>query len=166
MRVLAIDPGNKTSGWVLMDGRTFLSGESEQDNTELHRVIESYRDVDLVACEWIQSYGMTVGKEVFHTCRWSGRFQQVAESIGLKWALVYRRDVKLYLCQDSRAKDTNVRQAILDLYPATGGGSRPQIGTKKQRGPLYGVSGHMWPAVGLALTVQESNRLSEVECVL
>ncbi len=155
MKVLAIDPGNKTSGWVYMSGQRFLCGESERDNTTMHSVIEGYRDVEVIAIEWIQSYGMTVGKEVFHTCRWVGRFQQVADAIHRPTQLVYRRDVKLHLCQSARAKDGNVRQAILDLYPATGGGSRPQIGTKKQPGPLHGVSGHMWPAVRLALTVQE-----------
>lgn len=166
MKVLAIDPGNKTSGWVYMHERQFRCGKSEEDNTTMHSVIEGYRDVDVIAIEWIQSYGMTVGKEVFHTCRWVGRFQQVADAIQRRTQLVYRRDVKLHLCHSARAKDGNVRQAILDLYPATGGGSRPQIGTKKQRGPLYGVSGHMWPAVALALTVQESKQVSEVECVL
>ena len=165
--MLAIDPGNTHSGWVLMDGRKVLKGASEEPNEKMRLIVMQHAivpvdPVDLIAIEWIQSYGMTVGKEVFHTCRWIGRFQDAAEHNLKQCKLVYRRDVKMYLCQSARAKDANVRQAILDLYPATGGGKRPQIGTKKEPGPLYGVSGHMWPAVGLALTVQESE-LSEIQ---
>ena len=164
MRILAIDPGNKSSGWVVMEGRKVIGGNSDECNHQLGAVIyKTVGSCDVVACEWIQSFGMTVGKEVFDTCRWVGRFEETAKRCELPWRLVYRRDVKLHLCQSTRAKDGNVRQAILDMYPASGGGSRPQIGTKKQPGPLYGVSGHMWPAVGLALTVQESEQLTEVE---
>lgn len=157
MKVLAIDPGNKTSGWVLMDGDRFVEGVSACPNKDLLQWLSGYRKLqlepELVVCEWIQSYGMAVGKEVFHTCRWCGQFQYASL---WKFQLVYRKDVKLHMCGQTRAKDANVRQAILDLYPATGGGARPQIGTKKQPGPLHGVSGHMWPALGLALTVQQS----------
>jgi hypothetical protein len=66
--------------------------------------------------------------------------------------LTYRRDVKVLLCNSSKAKDSNVRQALLDLFPRSGGGATPQIGTKSQPGPLYGVSTHAWPALGVAVT--------------
>ena len=76
---------------------------------------------DFLALEMIASYGMAVGKEVFETCVWIGRFQQ-------KWRwpaevrFVYRQDVKLHLCGSPRAKDANIRQALLDMFPSTGGG--------------------------------------------
>lgn len=161
VKVLAIDPGNVTSGWVLMDGREFIEGCSDMPNPELsgHLMVGRW-DVDLIACEWIQSYGMAVGKDVFHTCRWCGRFQECAFPVDFQ--LVYRRDVKLHLCNSTKAKDTNIRQAILDLYPAAGGGKTPQIGTKASPGPLYGISSHMWAAVGLALTVQEAEAVEAV----
>ena len=161
MRVLAIDPGNTHSGWVLMDGRTVLKGASEEPNESLRLIVMQHAivpvdSIDLIAIEWIQNFGMTVGKEVFHTCRWVGRFQDAAEHNLKQCKLVYRRDVKMHLCQSARAKDKNIRQAIIDLYPATGGGARPYKGTKEQPGPLRMVSGHMWSAIGVALTVQES----------
>ena len=43
-------------------------------------------------------------------------------------------------------------QALLDLFPRTGGGATPQIGTKGKPGPLYGVSSHAWAALGVAVT--------------
>ena len=162
--VLAIDPGNKTSGWVLMSGREILDGAAAFPNAQMLDVVSgeyNHRaEPDLIACEWIQSYGMVVGKEVFHTCRWVGRMQEAAV-----WPmkLVYRADVKMHLCNSTRAKDANVSQAIKDLYLASGGGKKPVIGTKAEPGPLYGVTSHMWAAFGLALTVQEAESLREIQ---
>jgi len=99
----------------------------------------------------IASYGMAVGREVFETCLWIGRFMECArdpEAVNL----VYRRDVKLHLCGTSKAKDANIRQALLDMFPRTGGGKTPQVGTKGQPGPLFGVSSHAWAALGVAVT--------------
>ena len=59
-----------------------------------------------------------------------------------------RRAVKLHLCRTSTAKDTNIRQAIIDLY----GGPITAIGNKKNPGPLYGIHKDMWAALALALT--------------
>lgn len=107
---------------------------------------------DALAIEMIASYGMPVGKEVFETCVWIGRFiQSWGDSTPVK--LVYRKDVKMRLCGSMKAKDANIRQALIDLFPATGGGKTPQIGTKSKPGPLYGVSTHIWPALAVAVTV-------------
>lgn len=104
-----------------------------------------------IAIEMIASYGMAVGREVFETCVWIGRFLQAWHAPdGAR--LIYRLDVKLHLCGTAQAKDPNIRQALLDRFPRTGGGKTPQIGTKKQPGPLYGVSSHAWAALGVAVT--------------
>lgn len=113
---------------------------------------EKWRGFTL-AIEMIASYGMPVGREVFETCVWIGRFQQAWHSPE-DVRLVYRKDVKLHLCGTAKAKDANVRQALLDLYPRTGGGATPQIGTKAKPGPLYGVSSHAWPALAVAVTLR------------
>ena len=145
-----------------MDGMTVLDAGVDPNGVLVANLIQKRWGADRVVCEWIQSYGMTVGKEVFHTCRWVGRFEQAVDG-WRPFRLVYRRAVKLHLCNDTRAKDKNIRQAILDLYPATGGGKTPQIGTKESPGPLYGISSHMWAAVGLALTVQEVEAVEAVQ---
>jgi hypothetical protein len=94
---------------------------------------------------------MAVGKEVFETVRWIGRFQQAYRNPETVM-LIYRRDVKLHLCNSAKAKDQNVRQALIDLFAPTGAGKTPQIGTKARPGPLYGVSGHAWSALAVAIT--------------
>jgi len=94
----------------------------------------------------VASYGMPVGKEVFETCVWIGRFMQVWHDPDAV-RLIYRRDVKLHLCGSARAKDGNIRQALIDKLG-------PQ-GTKKAPGPTYGVKSHAWAALALAVTAAE-----------
>jgi hypothetical protein len=106
---------------------------------------------DHIAIEMIASYGMAVGREIFETCVWIGRFMQAWRNPKAV-RLIYRRDVKLRLCGTVKAKDANVRQALIDMFPKTGGGKIPQIGTKAQPGPLYGVASHAWAAVAVAVT--------------
>ena len=149
--VLGIDPGPTQSGWCvyLPDTHRVLSCGVAPNAQMLDR-LQSIR-YSRVAMEMIASYGMPVGREVFETCVWIGRFMQ-AMALPESVDLVYRKDVKMHLCGTNKAKDGNVRQAILDLFPRTGGGATPQVGTKGQPGPLYGVSTHAWPALGVAIT--------------
>lgn len=151
--MLAIDPGNQKSGWCLFDTGVLDSGVL--DNHAMLELIYQHRS-DELAIEMIASYGMAVGREVFETCVWIGRFMQWHNQPD-NVKLVYRKDVKLHLCGNSRAKDANIRQAIIDLFPATGAGNTPQIGTKKQPGPLYGISSHAWAALAVALTAKGDN---------
>lgn len=90
---------------------------------------------------------MPVGKEVFDTCIFVGRFQQSWRDPNAV-RLIYRRDVKLHLCGNARAKDSNIRQALIDkLGPA---------GTLRAKGPLYGVKSHAWAALAVAVTALET----------
>lgn len=149
--IFGIDPGPEQSGWCvyLPDHHRVLSCGVKK-NSDLLRYLEMVSH-SRIAMEMIASYGMPVGREVFETCVWIGRFMQAMERPEAV-DLVYRKDVKMHLCGTTKAKDGNVRQAILDLFPRTGGGATPQVGTKGQPGPLYGVSTHAWPALGVAIT--------------
>lgn len=106
----------------------------------------------MLAIEMVACYGMAVGKTVFETCVWTGRFIERWSMLGGPFMQVYRKEVKMHLCNGVRAKDSNVRQAIIDLYLPEGGGRNPQVGTKLQPGPLYGVSNDIWAALGVAIT--------------
>jgi hypothetical protein len=143
--ILALDPGPAETGFALFEhGRVTVSGVAPND--VLLPTLPSYPPGTILAVEMIASYGMAVGREVFETCVWIGRFQQAWHTPSAV-RLVYRKDVKMFLCGTPRAKDPNVRQALLDLLG-------PQ-GTKKAPGPTYGVKSHAWPALGVAVTVAQ-----------
>lgn len=147
MRILAIDPGTTESGWVnYCDGR--LHGSGVMSNADLLRHIGEADWANLLAIEMVASYGMPVGAEVFETCVWIGRFQQAWRDPGAA-RFVYRKDVKMHLCGSARAKDANIRQALIDIY---GPGKEKAIGKKASPGPLFGVTSHAWPALAVAVT--------------
>jgi hypothetical protein len=153
MHIIAIDPGPEKSAYLRLTTGipTFHVILPNEDILKMlaHRTM----DADVLVIEMVASYGMAVGKSVFETCVWIGRFIQASPCPVER---MYRMAVKMHLCHDSRAKDGNIRQAIIDRYPATGGGKCPQIGTKKNKGPLYGVSKDVWSALALAITYNET----------
>lgn len=134
--ILAIDPGTHQSAYMLWNGSvidsdTVLNGDLRNRLPGL--------GADLCAIEMIASYGMPVGKEVFDTCVWIGRF---VERVPCAVRLIYRRDIKMFLCGSARAKDGNIRAALIDKHGAPG--------TKSNPGATYGISKHMWAALAVA----------------
>lgn len=155
MRLLAIDPGNEES--ALLEYDTTLKGApwwfAKVPNHDALRKIGEVEDADLLAIETVASYGMAVGRSVFDTCVWAGRFIECWKwtHVEAEHTTVYRREVKLHLCNSARAKDANVRQALIDRY----GGKEQAIGKKATPGPLYGISGDCWSALAVAITAAE-----------
>ena len=155
MRILAIDPGNIESAYVIIDHKTY---EPEQydfgkvDNEELMRMIEviNLYDVKRAVIEKIASYGMPVGEEVFDTCIWTGRFVQALDERNIPTELVKRYEVKINLCHDTRAKDANIIQALVDRF--TPGASNRGKGTKQAPGWFYGFKADIWQAYALGVT--------------
>lgn len=150
--ILAIDPGNKKSAYVVMDrdlrSLEFEKVENEELLVRIPQLLGRYGDLSL-AIEMVASYGMPVGASVFETCVWIGRFWQACDALPRK-ALVYRIDEKLTLCRDSRAKDANIRQALIDRFaPNVPNGGK---GTKKDPGWFYGFSADVWQAYAVGAT--------------
>lgn len=156
-RILAIDPGPAQSAWLEMAGGEPVTF-GMMLNADVLTMLGGYGDpmigipLGAVVIEEIQSYGMAVGREIFDTVRWAGRFEQAAGPTPV--VLMPRRTVKLHLCGTSRAKDANVRQALLDRF----GGNTVAVGRKAAPGPLYGVSKDVWSALALAVTYADGVR--------
>ena len=144
--ILAIDPGPERSAYVFWsDGRVVDSGWI--DNFDVRVRVSYYaREQQRIAIEMIASYGMAVGASVFNTCVEIGRMVEVAKAHGVDAELIFRKDVKLHVCGSPRAKDANIRQALMDTYGP--------VGTKKEPGPLYGVKSHVWAALAVAVTAE------------
>jgi hypothetical protein len=157
VNILAIDPGYTESAWLLYDTEAGNPVKWAKEDNESVRWVVAGSDAQLLAIEMVASYGMAVGKEVFETCVWAGRF---IELYGGAVARIYRADVKLHLCNSHRAKDKNVRQALIDLYGPT---KEAAIGKKASPGPLYGLAGDGWAALGVAVTAAAKYRDNVVQ---
>jgi len=170
VRVFAIDPGYTSSAYVLLEcddvavtgpprAPKVLEHDYVDTETMIARILAFARDQRIqFAIEQIESMGMAVGREVLETVRISGRFEQAwVGAAAQHWVggcnrparLITRRVVKLMLCGSSQARDTNVRQALIDRYGATRAAA---VGTKKTPGPLYGISDHKWAALAVGVT--------------
>lgn len=154
MRILGLDPGTEETGYCLWDGSSVVEFGVESNRGLLFRLRDIHDPFALHHCalEMIASYGMPVGKETFETVLWIGRFFEALDRLKRSVSLVYRKDIKMHFCHSMKAKDGNVRQAIIDRF----GGKDKAIGKKAAPGPLYGVSGHAWSALAIALYTQDT----------
>lgn len=164
--ILAIDPGNERTGYVLVE----YDFDKENGEGDITKVLEAgkelnyqmcpiilYKRYDHFAIEMVAGMGMPVGQEVFDTCFEIGRFWEWAKASkdggwndGFWMKKIYRREEKLDLCGSLNAKDANIRQALVDRYAP----GQPNFGkgTKKDPGFFYGFSADMWAAMAVAVT--------------
>ena len=157
MNILAIDPGNIDTAYCVIDAETLkpIAFDKTQNELVLEQIVNPEHKIDRIAIEMIASYGMPVGKEVFDTCRWIGRFEQAAyEHTDCGIDLVYRKDVKLHICGDSRANDTNIRHALIDRFATHD--LRAGKGTKKNPDFFYGFRVDIWAAFAVGITYIET----------
>ena len=154
-QVLAIDPGPAQSAYALIDQADRRPIETGKiPNADLiDQLVVGPRGH--VAIEMVASYGMAVGAEVFETCVWIGRYVECISATGGTWELTYRRDVKTHHCQDSRAKDSNITQALIDRF-APGQPNRGK-GTKTDPGWFHGFAADIWQAYALAVLIADKH---------
>lgn len=168
--ILAIDPGPEKSGWVAL-GHGVMGDVCEND--ALRSMLRGAGDCTL-AVEMMHPRGQLLSKDGMRTLVELGR---MLEAWGRDWIDVTREEAKMHLCRDRRAKDPNIRQALIDLW----GGDRKAIGGKKcpackgkgwrgrgrptcaecggsgwelPPGPLYHVASHQWAALAVAVTAK------------
>ena len=154
--IVAIDPGTTESAWVVLKGGLPIAHAKEPNAAVLVRLRSEWQPAECrLAIEMIASYGMAVGKEVFETCVLIGRMVEAwTARVGMV-KLVYRREVKLFHCETSKANDANIRAALIDRY---GPGKEVAIGKKAAPGPLYGLKGDEWSALAVALTAEAKSQ--------
>ncbi len=155
MKILAIDPGNIESAYCIIDSETYKPLEFGKIKNEdlaydiICKAGKDYIKFDKLVIEMIASYGMPVGQTVFETCVWIGRFIQLNYG---KFNYIYRKDEKINLCGSMKAKDSNIRQALIDRFGV--------VGTKKNKGFFYGFKSDIWQAFAVGVTYLD--KLKEV----
>jgi hypothetical protein len=155
MIILAIDPGNEESGYVVWDGNTILDKGKVENTMLLEQIQRGMTFVDGAVIEMVASYGMAVGQTVFNTCVWIGRFQQSIINRGIKPELVFRKDVKLFWCGQTRAKDSNISQAIRDRFGEKG--SKKNGFNKTYNDEHTKMKADIWQAFALGVYAFDEN---------
>lgn len=154
--ILSIDPGDVKSAYILMNENSYKPVECGLVlNEELINKIKKM-DYTHLAIEMVASYGMPVGKNIFDTCVWIGRFIEASQSRNIPFTLIYRIEEKITICHSPRAKDANIRQALIDRFGI--------VGTKKNPGWFYGFKKDIWAAYAVGVTYidkQKENRYED-----
>ena len=158
--LLAIDPGDEYSAFVFMDTETYepLYFAKEKNNEAIKHMLNyvnennglAIANVKNVACEMIASYGMGVGAHVFWTCVEIGRFTTLLKQAGCKVDYIYRKDEKMNICKSMKAKDSNIRIALIDRFARFD--KKSGKGTKKNPDWFYGFSADCWAAYAVGVT--------------
>lgn len=164
--VIAIDPGNTMSGVCIvrtddfkplwfdkLENKAVMTGIIEHMPEDSQGNVESC--IEMVAC-----YGMPVGREVFDTCVWIGRFfEKLRQAFGCTCKRIYREEEKTRLCHSSKANDATIKQALVDRFAY--GQSNYGKGTKKEPGWFYGFKADVWSAYAVGVTYIDKGREKE-----
>lgn len=156
--IVAIDPGSTQSAVVVMTPEYKILEHCKAINKNvLEMLLHQYDPANTqIVCEMIASYGMPVGAEVFETCVWIGRFWQTAERMHIPFYRLYRQEEKLNLCHSTRARDSNIRQALIDRFAAHD--LKNGKGTKKNPDFFYGFRADEWAAAAVAVTFLDGHK--------
>jgi hypothetical protein len=159
--ILAIDPGPEFSAYVILDRNGVphqpcdaLPRADRVDNWEMRRRLQfvDRHYSPRIVCEMVACYGQPVGKEVFQTCVWIGRYIELVNAPE-RFHCIERAEVKKHLCHKVVGiNDSVIRQALIDRF---GPGKEKAIGKKKTPGPLYGITADEWAALALGVTFLE-----------
>ena len=148
--ILAIDPGPEQSAYVMLSeppAGYVICEKGKIPNQQLIDRMQDLTGVNHFVIEMVASYGMAVGITTFETVFWIGRFYEAARNHSTCEYLerLYRKkDICMHLCNSTRAKDSNIRQALIDRFG--------DPGTKNNPGFLYGVTKDIWSALAVGVT--------------
>lgn len=145
------------------------------DNALVRAEIQSYAHITSaprLVIEQIASMGMAVGAETFETCVWTGRFMEAFESqTGQAAHRIPRVPIKVHLCGTAKAKDANVRQALIDRFGGSSALHKAKaakynrhgalIVAAVEAGPLAGISSHCWAALAVACVYVDRMKIGE-----
>lgn len=181
MILLSVDPGTYESGMVVIDTETEAILDSGKINNDvlLARFRAITNEYDACVMEDIQYFGQVTGSDTYITLKWAGRFQEALHPI--ETTFLYRKTIVTEVAGSPKAKDSHVRQAVIDHYGgdliAVGGKKCPHCkgkgwrgigrppcedcgatGFEYQPGPLFNIKNDMWSAMAIALCYVAKSR--------
>lgn len=152
MKIIAIDPGTTESGFCVLEGYKPLrfGKAANEEILESLSVMRNAKSPEWVVFEMVESFGNAVGQTIFETCVWIGRFMEIATRRGYKCDRVFRSEEKINLCQSRKAKDSNIRVALIDRFADHD--KKRGKGTKNNPDWFYGFAKDAWMAYAAGVT--------------
>lgn len=146
MTVLGIDPGTTHSGYAVVYRDYGVVSAGKVENSELLALIVS-ENPSVCVVESLQSYGQSVGREVFETAYWIGEFRGRCRAAGIPCELIPRPEYARSLCGVQKVNDSVLRSALLRRF-----------GGDKKGEPLYLLKGETDKRSAYALCVYHLDR--------
>jgi hypothetical protein len=163
-RIIGVDPGPELSGMVVIDESLKVLEHYDQIDVDgIDDAIELFGSARAMVVEGLSPRGgFSVGKmmaqwgKTIQTAKVIGRIKQIAFWKGLIFVESNPSTWRAKFCGTASASPAQIKACVRDVYEsrdlACGGGKQPSQGIKSQPGPLYGLKGHAWDALGVALT--------------
>ena len=149
--LLAIDPGDVYTGFVLVDeSYRPLEADKIYNHDLLRWIHANRRRIDHVAMEQLSNIGVVASDNVLNTALWSGRFHEalIREGVG-EPRYTKRATIKTWVTGRATTNDTDVRRALADRFAP----GEPNFGkgTKAHPGFFHGFGNDMWAAYAVAV---------------
>ena len=141
MTVLSIDPGTTMSGYSLVGPAYEVIDAGKVDSGDIGQLIRSINP-SVVCVESMQSYGASVGREIFETCFWIGEYRHVCRQCGIPFHLYPRPEYARAIAGVQKVTDSVLRQALLLRF-----------GSDAKGGPLFKLKGDSDRRSAFALAV-------------
>lgn len=142
--VFGIDPGTVQSAYVVWDGQAKeILEKATLPNDEFMDRFHRYPYLHPVGLEMVQNYGTPMGNDLIETIVFTGQIIWECKLKGAQLVKLRRPKIKVAICNDSKAKDGWIRQALIDRIGP--------VGTKLNPGPTYGVVAHEWQCLAAAV---------------
>ena len=150
MEILSLDVGTEESAYCLIDSSNYKPLKfGKIDNNELLEIVKT-ENYDKMIYEEFQCYGMPIGVSTITSITWNGRYIQSALDRNKPVEYIYRKEEKINLCGSMKAKDSNIRQALIDRFG--------EVGTKNNQGFFYGFKKDIWAAFAVGCTYLDKKK--------
>ncbi|QIG64795.1 hypothetical protein SJC03_117 [Bacteroides phage SJC03] len=116
--ILAYDPGNEQTGWiVVLEDNSKLIYKNKDNNSDCYlKTIEFLNNKEFnivkVGIEYPSSYGMLTNQTLLDTCTFCGILCQLFLQYNIKPELIFRKSIKMFLNGSVRAKDSEVNNRV------------------------------------------------------
>ena len=178
MRIIGIDQGPEVSGYADITPELVVNRVGVYPNTDVLGFLFQLPTFEsrktLLVIEQFVSYGFGVGATTFEAIEWGGRFMQMfINSTGCDVVRMTNRQWALQLTGNQQAKDKQVKEGVLSVFPKDAEKPQKKCGTCKGKGwtgrehleceeclgsgigrydgVLCNAKTHAWDALGLAL---------------